>query len=69
MSQQAEGRQAPATRRVVTKLTPALYVRLYSVKLRTGRSLQSLVEEAIQIVIAKHRVDRETADPIEAAPK
>lgn len=58
MSQQLDGRQAPAVRRVVTKLTPALYVRLYSVKLRTGRSLQSLVEEAIQLIVARNKVDR-----------
>ncbi len=66
MSEQAEARRAPAMRRVVTKLTPALYVRLYAVKLRTGRSLQSLVEEAIQLVVARNRVDRDTADVIEA---
>jgi hypothetical protein len=60
-----EGRQRLTVRRVVTKLTPALYVRLYAVKLRTGRSLQSLVEEGIQLIVAKNRVDRDTNEPVE----
>lgn len=49
---------APTVRRVVTKLSPTVYVDLYAIKLRTGRSLQSLVEEAIQIVIAANRLGR-----------
>lgn len=61
-------RKAPIVRRVVTKLSPAVYVRLYAVKLRTGRSLQSLVEEAIQIVIAKNRVDRDAEAAETTAP-
>ena len=52
----------------MTKLSPAVYVRLYAVKLRTGRSLQSLVEEAIQIVIAKNRVDRDAEAAETPAP-
>lgn len=65
MTGQPDARRAPAIRRVVTKLTPALYVRLYAVKLRTGRSLQSLVEEGIQLIVAKNRVDRDTNEPVE----
>lgn len=46
-------------RRIVTKLTPALYTRLYAVKLRTGKSLQALVTEAVLMLIAKYRVERD----------
>lgn len=58
MNESVQSLQSPAVRRVVTKLSPKVYVDLYAVKLRTGRSLQSLVEEAIQIVIAANRVAR-----------
>lgn len=68
MNESVQRLHSPAVRRVVTKLSPAVYVRLYAVKLRTGRSLQSLVEEAIQIVIAKNRVDRDAQAAETAAP-
>lgn len=58
MSKLSEEKQPPTVRRVVTKLPPTVYVDLYAVKLRTGRSLQSLVEEAIQIVIKADRFGR-----------
>lgn len=47
--------QTTKTRRVVAKLPAALYVRLYAHKLRTGRSLEKLLEEAVTLLLEKPR--------------
>ena len=58
---------APKIRRVVTKLTPSLYTRLYAVKLRTGKSLQELVTEAVHLLIAKYKIAHDTSRALQSA--
>jgi len=45
----------PESRRVVAALPFALYARLLSLKLKTGRTLESLVVEAVELLTAQAR--------------
>lgn len=45
----------PESRRVVAALPFALYARLLSLKLKTGRTLEALVVEAVELLTAQAR--------------
>jgi hypothetical protein len=53
MNDQTNGRGE--LRRVVAKLPLDIYTRLYACKIRTGLSLERLLEEGARLVIEKHR--------------
>lgn len=58
------GERALTERRVVAKVSAALYVRLYALKLRTGRSLEKLLVEAIETLIETYaQQDKSEAGP------
>ena len=52
---------APNTtvRRVVAKLDPTLYVKLYGLKLREGKSLETLLGEAVALLIETRQAKRQ----------
>lgn len=45
----------PESRRVVASLPFALYARLLSLKLKTGRTLEALVVEAVELLTTQAR--------------
>lgn len=53
---------ADGQRRVVARLSPALYARLYTIKMRTRRTLEDLMREAVEILVAKNAIERQRAD-------